>query len=155
MEGSLNRPSFLSAPGPLRLTFCWGEGSLLSPALPDLCQLTGLFFRLTFFGGRIGGGVFKSQPYLHPWLVRPANESDCTVTVFSFHVKRVLTRSDCADLDADFFLVFFGRARRDVGGEGKSCRPPLSISHVPLLFVTYDVFLASTCPPEKNYSFRF
>ena len=38
-----------------------------------------------------------------------------------------MTRSDCADLDADFF-IFFGRERRDVGSEGKFCRPPLSIS---------------------------
>ena len=30
-----------------------------------------------------------------------------------------------------------------------SCRLPLSISHVHLLFVTTDVFLASTCPREK------
>ena len=26
-----------------------------------------------------------------PWLVRPANVSDCTVTVCGSHVKRVLT----------------------------------------------------------------
>ena len=28
----------------------------------------------------------------HTWLVRPANESDCTITDYSSHVKRVLTR---------------------------------------------------------------
>ena len=32
-----------------------------------------------------------------------------------------------------FSLVFFLGVRRDVEGEGKSCRPPLSISHVPVL----------------------
>ena len=37
---------------------------------------------------------------LSPWLVRPANVSDCTVTVCGSHVKRVSTRSDCTDLDA-------------------------------------------------------
>ena len=40
-------------------------------------------------------------------LVRPANELNFSVLVCSSHVKRVLTRSDCADLDADFFLAFF------------------------------------------------
>merc|ERR1712136_512705 len=29
-----------------------------------------------------------------PWLIRPAKESDCTVTDCGSHVKRVLTRSD-------------------------------------------------------------
>ena len=43
---------------------------------------------------------------LKPWLVRPAKESDCTVTVCGSHVKRVSTRSDCTDLDAGLF--FFG-----------------------------------------------
>ena len=41
------------------------------------------------------------------------------------------------------FSSFLFWARRDVGGEGKSCRPPLSISHVLLLFVTTDVFPVS------------
>ena len=45
---------------------------------------------------------------LKPWLVRPANVSDCTVTVCGSHVKRVLTRSDGTDLDAGFFLFFLG-----------------------------------------------
>ena len=45
---------------------------------------------------------------LKPWLVRPANESDCTVTDCGSHVKRVLTRSDCTDLDTGLF-VFLGR----------------------------------------------
>ena len=69
------------------------------------------------------------------WLGRPANESNCTVTFCGFHVFCVLTFIDCADLDVDFFLFFWeGRgARRDVGSEGKSCRPPLSMSHVPVL----------------------
>ena len=40
--------------------------------------------------------------------------------------------SDDTDQDAGFSLVFFW-ARRDVEGEGKFCRPPLSISYVPLL----------------------
>ena len=31
---------------------------------------------------------------MKPWLVRPAKESDCTVTDCGSHVKRVLTRSD-------------------------------------------------------------
>ena len=66
------------------------------------------------------------------WLVRPANVSDCTVTVCGSYVKRVLTRSDGTDLAAGFFLDF-SWARRDVEGERKSCRPPLSISHVPPL----------------------
>ena len=42
-----------------------------------------------------------------PWLVRPANELNFSVRVYSSHVKRVLTRCDCADLDDDFFLFFF------------------------------------------------
>ena len=45
---------------------------------------------------------------LKPWLVTPAHVSDCTVTVCGSHVKRVLTWSDCRDLDADFFRAFFG-----------------------------------------------
>ena len=36
----------------------------------------------------------------------------------------------CTDTDAN--LVFFG-GRRGVQGEGKSCRPPLSTPHVPVL----------------------
>ena len=71
------------------------------------------------------------------WLVRPANVSDYTVTVCGSHVKLVLTRSDGADLDAGLFLDLFW-ARRDVEGEGKSCRPPLSISHVPPLTLPTD-----------------
>ena len=47
-----------------------------------------------------------------------------------------------------FYLIFW--ARRDVEGEGKSCRPLLSISHVPPLFLTTDFFLASTCQKKKN-----
>ena len=58
------------------------------------------------------------------WFVRPANESDYTVTDYGSHVKRVLTSG---------FFPFFWWARRHVEGERKSCRPPLSISHVPLL----------------------
>ena len=50
-------------------------------------------------------------------------------------------------LTLTFSLIFW--ARRDVGDEEKSCRPHLSISNVPLVFVTTDVFLASTCSPEK------
>ena len=44
---------------------------------------------------------------INPWLVRPANELKFSVPVCSSHVKRVLTRSDCADLDAndDFVLI--------------------------------------------------
>ena len=33
---------------------------------------------------------------------------------------------------------------------GLPLQTSLSISHVPLLFVTTDVFLASTCPPSKK-----
>ena len=44
---------------------------------------------------------------INPWLVMPANELKFSVPVCSSHVKRVLTRSDCADLDAtdDFVLL--------------------------------------------------
>ena len=49
---------------------------------------------------------------LKPWLVRPANESDCTVTDCGSHVKRVLTRSDGTDLgiDTGLFPCFLGTA---------------------------------------------
>ena len=60
-----------------------------------------------------------------------------------------MTWSNCPDLDADF--SFFGEgARRDVGGEGKFCRPPPSISHVHLLFATNCVLPVSSCPPKKK-----
>ena len=65
-------------------------------------------------------------------LVRPASESDCIVTDCGSHVKRVLTLSEKLTLTLAFSLFFFW-ARRGVEGEGKSCRPPLSISHVPPL----------------------
>ena len=44
---------------------------------------------------------------INPWLVMPANELKFSVPVCSSHVKRVLTRSDCADLGAtdDFVLL--------------------------------------------------
>ena len=45
---------------------------------------------------------------LKPWLVRPANKSDCTVTDCGSHVKRGLTRSDGTDVDTGFLPVFFG-----------------------------------------------
>ena len=65
------------------------------------------------------------------WLVRPANESDCAATDCGSHVKRVLTRSDGTDLDTGFF-PFLERARRDVEGEGKSCRPsPQHLARAP------------------------
>ena len=69
---------------------------------------------------------------LKPWLVRPAKESHCTVTVCGSHVKRVSTRGDCTDLDAGLFLFGHGEMLRV---REKSCRPPLSISHVPVLTV--------------------
>ena len=56
---------------------------------------------------------------------------DCMVIDCESRVKRVLTRSVGTDFDIGFFL--FGAARRDVEGEEKSCRLPLSISHVPPL----------------------
>ena len=43
-----------------------------------------------------------------------------------------------------------GGARRDVEGEGKSCRPPLSISHVPLLTSKTDFSLAQRDPLTKK-----
>ena len=42
-----------------------------------------------------------------PWLVKPASELNFSVPVCCSHVNRVFTRSDCADLDADFFLALF------------------------------------------------
>ena len=51
--------------------------------------------------------VLMEMNAFKPWLVRPANELNFSVLVCSSHVKRVLTRSDCADFDADFFLAFF------------------------------------------------
>ena len=44
------------------------------------------------------------------------------------------------------FPLFF-LARRDVEGEGKSCRPPLSISHVPVL--TFSQRDNLTCKKKK------
>ena len=90
---------------------------------------------------------------LKPWLVRPPNESDCTVLDCSSPVKRVSTRSCCSDLDAAFFLFFL--ERRDVEGEEKSCRPPLGTSHVHQLFLSTVLFLASTCPLEKTVCIFF
>ena len=49
------------------------------------------------------------------YLVRPADDSDYTVTDCGSHVKRALTRSDCTDLDTGFF--FLGR-----GGHGEMLR---------------------------------
>ena len=46
---------------------------------------------------------------LKPWFVRPASESDCTVTDCGSHVKRVLTRSEGTGLVKGFFL-FWERA---------------------------------------------
>ena len=91
---------------------------------------------------------------LKTWLVRLANVSDCTVNVCGSHVKRVSIRSNCTDLDAAFFLDFFFWARRD--GEGKSCRPPLSISHVlPLtLRLTFPCLNVSTWKKRVHHSFR-
>ena len=74
---------------------------------------------------------------LNPWLVRTVKELDCTVTDCGSHVKRVLTRSDPLILTLAFSFFWEG-ARRDVEGEEKSCRPPLSISHVPLLTLPTD-----------------
>ena len=72
-------------------------------------------------------------------------------TVCGSHVQRISTRSDCSDLDAGFFLVFFlGGARRDVEGEG-SPADPQHLARAPL-FLTTDFFLASTCPLEKILS---
>ena len=56
----------------------------------------------------------------------PASVLDCTVTNFGTHVQLVLALSDCADLDTCFSFFFWEGARRDVGGEAKSCRPPLA-----------------------------
>ena len=42
-------PSFLSAPGPLRLTFCWAGGVPPHPP-PHFCQRRASPLRLTFFG---------------------------------------------------------------------------------------------------------
>ena len=50
---------------------------------------------------------------INPWLVRPANELNFSVPVCSSHVKRVLTRSDCADLDANDDLVLLRRCLPD------------------------------------------
>ena len=53
----------------------------------------------------------------------PAKESDFTVTDCSSHVKRLLIERQYFPCPC-FFPFFLGGARRDVGGEGKSCRPP-------------------------------
>ena len=45
---------------------------------------------------------------MKPLFIRLASGSDYTVTVCGSHVKRVSTRSDSTDLDAGFFLDFFG-----------------------------------------------
>ena len=50
---------------------------------------------------------------INPWLVRPANELKFSVPVCSSHVKRVLTRSDCADLDANDDFVLLRRCLPD------------------------------------------
>ena len=42
-----------------------------------------------------------------PWLVRPANVSDCTVSVCDSHVKRVLTRSDGSALELSALKKFW------------------------------------------------
>ena len=41
------------------------------------------------------------------WVKKKVVDQACQEFVVQ-HVKRVLTRSDCAELDADFFLFFFG-----------------------------------------------
>ena len=56
-------PSFLSAPGPLRLTFFFGGGGGSLPPLPSFLSVPGPPLRLTFFGG--GEEGFKSQPYIY------------------------------------------------------------------------------------------
>ena len=50
---------------------------------------------------------------INPWLVRPANELKFSVPVCSSLVKRVLTRSDCADLDANDDFVLLRRCLPD------------------------------------------
>ena len=50
---------------------------------------------------------------INPWLVRPANELKFSVPVCSSHVKHVLTRSDCADLDANDAFVLLRRCLPD------------------------------------------
>ena len=47
-----------------------------------------------------------------------------------------------------FSLIFW--ARRDAEGEGKSCRPPLSISHVPPLFLTTGLYLSQCVHLKKH-----
>ena len=73
-------------------------------------------------------------------------------TVCGSHVQRISTRSDCSDLDAGFFLVFFWE------GHGEMLRvrevlqtSPQHLARAPL-FLTTDFFLASTCPLEKILS---
>ena len=68
------------------------------------------------------------------WLVRPANVSDCTVIVCGSHVKRVLIERLCLPCHLLFPCFFFWRGHGELfGGKEKSCRPPLSISNVPVL----------------------
>ena len=50
---------------------------------------------------------------INPWLIRPANEFKFSVPVCSSHVKHVLTRSDCADFDANDAFVLLRRCLPD------------------------------------------
>ena len=80
-------------------------------------------------------------------LVRPASVLNCTVTDCCFHVMLILALSDCADLDACFFLVFLGTARCWVRGSPADLP---SASRTCPCWLCWLTFLASTCPPEKK-----
>ena len=77
--------------------------------------------------------------------------SDCTVTDCCSHVKRLLL-SCCTFLVLAFSLFCsFGHGEM-LGCERKSCRPPFSISHVPLLTLLTDFtcITVSTCQCQKK-----